>query len=102
MNEFSSVSSANSNISSSSPIYDYSPASTSSNDNQSDSNTIILYTEKCKSSNEIILNINDIGMERLKNKIKSNANNESCIELEAEFDSDEDVVRYYLIFQLIS
>ncbi len=67
-----------------------SPASSNSNESYP-SNTVILYAEK---SNEIILNINDIGMECLKNQINSNSANESCIDLETEYDSDDDVVSF--------
>jgi hypothetical protein len=90
VDEFNLMSSATSNATSS-PIYDYSPKSNNSSNESDSSTTIVLKTGKSKSNNEIILNINDIGMERLKNQMKLNSRNESCIELE-EYESDEDVV----------
>ena len=112
LNEFNSISPATSNVASS-PIYDYSPASNNSsnesdmtnsvNNYQSDSSTTIVLqcTKKAKSSNEIILNINDIGMECLKNQMKSNSK-ESCIELEeTEYESDEDVVSVTNFFKIL-
>ena len=95
LNEFNSASSVTSNVTSS-PIYDYSPKSNNSSNESNSSHSIILKTGKNKSNNEIILNINDIGMERLKNQMNLNSKNESCIELE-EFDSDEDVVIIILL-----
>jgi hypothetical protein len=90
VDEFNLMSSTTSNATSS-PNYDYSPKSNNSSNESDSSTTVVLKTGKNKSNNEIILNINDIGMERLKNQMKSNSRNESCIELE-EYESDEDVV----------
>jgi hypothetical protein len=90
VDEFNLMSSATSNATSS-PIYDYSPKSNNSSNESDSSTTIVFKTGKSKSNNEIILNINDIRMERLKNQMKLNSRNESCIELE-EYESDEDVV----------